>query len=441
MPYVIVGILIVAVIAVFFVLKSKKSAGRSGGKSQSQIIREAKRKLDRNPDDTEGLSELGDIYFQNKLWDKALPIYERLYKLAAKDPKVDSFQSILRHGVCFMNLDNLPEAIKSLSLAYQMNSRDFEVNYYMGIAMFKDKNYDKAVPCLKKALAINPEAEGVYLILGQSYYYGNHYRDSLPCFKRALDEDPTNKEALFDMADAMNIGGHGDKSIKVFMHLRADPVYGPRSCLEAGVYHIKMGDYDAAIQDFEVGMKHTNIETDVLLDLQYRTAQCYFNKNDFATGLQLLNKIRLSNANYKDVNALISRYQELSQNTNLQIYLSAGASDFVALCRKFIETIYRGSQVKIMDIQVQPAYTDILAEVDTVKITDIELFRFFRTSGSSGELYVRDLHGHMHDVKADRGFCITAGVFSEDAQKYIEGRPLDLIEKSRLVKVLKSITL
>ena len=441
MPYVIVGILIVAVIAVFFVLKSKKSAGRSGGKSQSQIIREAKRKLDRNPDDVEGLSELGDIYFQNKLWDKALPIYERLYKLAAKDPKVDSFQSILRHGVCFMNLDNLPEAIKSLSLAYQMNSRDFEVNYYMGIAMFKDKNYDKAVPCLKKALAINPEAEGVYLILGQSYYYGNHYRDSLPCFKRALDEDPTNKEALFDMADAMNIGGHGDKSIKVFMHLRADPVYGPRSCLEAGVYHIKMDDYDAAIQDFEVGMKHTNIETDVLLDLQYRTAQCYFNKNDFATGLQLLNKIRLSNANYKDVNALISRYQELSQNTNLQIYLSAGASDFVALCRKFIETIYRGSQVKIMDIQVQPAYTDILAEVDTVKITDIELFRFFRTSGSSGELYVRDLHGHMHDVKADRGFCITAGVFSEDAQKYIEGRPLDLIEKSRLVKVLKSITL
>ena len=441
MPYVIIGILIVAAVAVFFVLKSKKSAGRSGGKSQSQIIREAKRKLDRNPDDVEGLSELGDIYFQNKLWDKALPIYERLYKLAAKDPKVDSFQSILRHGVCFMNLDNLPEAIKSLSLAYQMNSRDFEVNYYMGIAMFKDKNYDKAVPCLKKALAINPEAEGVYLILGQSYYYGNHYRDSLPCFKRALDEDPTNKEALFDMADAMNIGGHGDKSIKVFMHLRADPVYGPRSCLEAGVYHIKMDDYDAAIQDFEVGMKHTNIETDVLLDLQYRTAQCYFNKNDFATGLQLLNKIRLSNANYKDVNALISRYQELSQNTNLQIYLSAGASDFVALCRKFIETIYRGSQVKIMDIQVQPAYTDILAEVDTVKITDIELFRFFRTSGSSGELYVRDLHGHMHDVKADRGFCITAGVFSEDAQKYIEGRPLDLIEKSRLVKVLKSITL
>ncbi len=428
--------------AIFFILKNKGGTSKNGGgKSQTQIIREAKRKLDRNPDDPDGLSELGDIYFQNKLWDKALPIYSRLYTLAAKDPRIDNFKSLLRHGICLLNMDNIQEAIKSLTMAYQIQSHDFEVNYYMGLAMFKDKQYDKAVPCLKKALIINPDAEGVYLVLGQSYYYGNHYRDSLPCFKRALDEDPTNKEALFDMADAMNIGGHGDKSIKVFMHLRADPVYGPKSCLEAGVYHIKMGDYDAAIQDFEVGMKHQNIEQDVLLDLQYRTAQCYFSKNDFAKGLQLLNSIRLVNANYKDVNALTSRYQELSQNTNLQIYLSSGTSDFVALCRKFIETVYRGSQVKIMDIQVQPAYTDILAEVDTVKTSDIELFRFFRTSGSSGELYVRDLHGHMHDVKADRGFCITAGVFSEDAHKYIDGRPLDLVEKPRLVKVLKSISL
>lgn len=439
----IIGIIVIGVVITFFVLKGKKGNGvrMGGGKSQAQIIRDARRKLDKNPNDPDGLMELGGLYYQNQLWDKALPIYERLYNLGGKDPRVNTFQAILRHGVCLLNLNNIPESVKSLSLAYKMDPHDFEVNYYMGIAMYNDKQYDKAVPCLKKALVINPNAEGVYLVLGQSYYYGNHYRDSLPCFKRALDEDPTNKEALFDMADAMNIGGHGEKSIKVFMHLRADPVYGPKSCLEAGVYHMKTGDYDAAIQDFEVGMKHNNIATEVLLDLEYRTAQCYFSKNDFAKGLQLLNSIRGVNANYKDVNALASRYQELSQNSNLQIYLSAGASDFVALCRKFIETVYRGSQVKIMDIQVQPAYTDILAEVDSPRYTDTELFRFFRTSGSSGELYVRDLHGHMHDVKADRGFCITAGVFSEDAHKYIEGRPLDLVEKNKLVKVLKSISI
>ena len=47
----------------------------------------------------------------------------------------------------------------------------------------------------------------------------------------------------------------------------------------------------------------------------------------------------------------------------------------------------------------------------------------------------------MHDVKADRGFCITAGIFTEEAHKYIEGRPLDLVEKAKLTKVLKAVSI
>jgi len=444
----IVGIFILAIIIVIMVVLGQKSGTSSGlggksakTKSQTQVIREAQRKLDKNPQDPEGLSELGNLYFQNAVWEKALPIYDTLFRLATQDHRVDGFQAVLRHGICALNLDKMQEAMASLSAAYKINPHDFDVNYNMGLAMFKNKQYDKAIPCLKKALITNPEAEGVYLILGQSYYYSHHYHDSLPCFKRALGEDPANKEALFDMADAMNMEGHGDKAIKVFMHLRPDPVYGPKACLEAGIYHMKTNDFDAAIQDFEIGLRHENTAADITLDLEYRMAQCYFSKNDFGRGLQLLNKIRSINSNYKDVNALANRYQELSQNKNLQVYLSSGASDFVNLCRKFIETLYHGSVIKIQDINVQPAYTDIIAEVDTPKWSDTEVFRFFRTSGSTGELFVRDFHGHLHDVKADRGFCITAGIFTEEAHKYIDGRPLDLIEKPQLTKVLKSVAL
>ena len=68
------------------------------------------------------------------------------------------------------------------------------------------------------------------------------------------------------------------------------------------------------------------------------------------------------------------------------------------------------------------------------------LFRFFRTTGATGEIYVREFHGHMSDVKAARGFCISAGTFTEEARKYIEGRPIDLIEKNDLTKILKQIS-
>ena len=45
----------------------------------------------------------------------------------------------------------------------------------------------------------------------------------------------------------------------------------------------------------------------------------------------------------------------------------------------------------------------------------------------------------MRDTKVDRGFCLTAGTYSAEAQKYVEGRPIDLIEKQKLITVLKKI--
>ena len=58
-----------------------------------------------------------------------------------------------------------------------------------------------------------------------------------------------------------------------------------------------------------------------------------------------------------------------------------------------------------------------------------------------GDINVRDFHSKLRDTKCDTGVCITMGHFSESAHKYIDGRPVDLIEKDELVKILKRINL
>ncbi len=449
--YVIAAIVVMGVILLLMAIMGRKRGGSSSSsigkdrngkpKTQTQIIREANKRLAKDPHDPAGLEPMGEVYFTSKLWEKALPIYSDLSRLAATKTSINAFQAYLRYGICCINLDKIPEGIQALSTAYNLDSHNFDVNFYLGMACFKSKQYDKAIPCLKKSLVAKPEATGVYLVLGQCLYMGHHYRESLPCFKKALDEDPSNKEALFCMADAMTEEGHGDKAIKVFTHLRPDPIYGAKSCLAAGIYHTKKNDLETAAQDLEIGLKHENTPPELKLEIEYRLAQVYFSQNQIGKGLQLLKLIRNTNTNYKDVNALISRYQELSQNSNLQIYISAGNSDFVSLCRKFIATKYHNGTVKIQDISVGQLYTDILADVSSSRWEDTELFRFFRTTGSTGELYIREFHGKMQDIKADRGFCVTAGNFSDESRKYIEGRPLDLIEKVELTKILKQITM
>lgn len=443
MSFLIAAVLMIALCAVLTLFMGKKDSKKGKGvKNKAQIVREANRRLAKNPHDPLGLVPLGEIYFESQLWDKAYNVYSDLVKiaLAKNDGSIDLFSSLLRQGITALHLEKLPEATQSLMSAIKINSVAFEPNYYLGKTMSLLEQYDKAIPLFKKALLAKPEATDIYIQLGQCFYKAKKYRDSLPCFKRALDEDPGNKEALFHMADAMSYEGHPEKAIKVFMHLRADPTYGPRSCLQAGIFHLKTNEAMAAIQDLEIGLKHENIPPEIKIELEYNLARSYFEANMIPKGLGMLKTIRTKNANYKDVNTLISRYQELSQNSNLQIYISANSGEFATLCRKFISTKYRNSTVRIQSIDVDVLYTDILAEIFSSKWEDVALFRFFRTTGATGEIYVREFHGHMSDVKAARGFCISAGTFTEEARKYIEGRPIDLIEKNDLTKILKQIS-
>lgn len=449
-PFVIAGVLVVSVVTLLMIIVNRKDrlikdsqkGGHGRAKSQNQIIREANRRLAKNPNDPEGLIALGEVYFNARLWQKAYDIYFKLSKIAVDNKLVDSFTSNLRAGLCAMELEKPQEAVAIMSSIYNLNPHNFDLNINLGKALYKSKLYDKAVPCLKKSIVINPEAEGAYYYLAQSYFYGKHYRDALPCYKKALDEQPNNKECLFNMAMAMVQENHADKAVKIFMHLRADSVYGPQSCLESGRFHSMVKQNDEAIQDFQIGLRHENVPPEIKVDLEYRLAQCYFTSGNIGDGLALLKQIKMTIPGYKDVESLIARYQELSQNSNLKIYLTGSQGDFVALCRKFVAVFYKGlhGNVKIQSIDSQPSYTDITAEVSTIKWEDVEIFRFFRSQTVIGEIYIRELHGHLQDIKADKGICVTAGVYSEEAQRFTEGRPLDLIDKMALIKVLKTIS-
>lgn len=446
MSYLIAGVIMIALVAVLTLFMGKNGGGstkdkKTSNRNKAQIIKEANKKLAKNPHDPAGLIPLGDVYFSSQIWDKAYLIYNDLSKLDSKSGFVNLDECFLRLGISALQLGKNPEAVQALVSAYKINSVSFENNFYLGKAMFNQKLYEKSVPLFKKAILAKPESTGVYFLLAQSLYFAKKYRECLSFFKKALDEDPSNKEALFNMSDAMFQEGRGDRAIKIFMHLRADPIYGARSCLRAGIFHTKINDLNSAIQDYEIGLKHENEPSDIRVEIEYNLARCYFEKNQIAKGLALLKAIRNSVQNYKDVNSLINRYQELSQNNNLQIYISANSNDFVTLCRKFILTKYKNSNVKIQNIEKDSLYTDILAEIFAATWQDVVLFRFFRTTGSVGEIYIREFHEHMNDVNAERGFCVSAGIFSEESKKYIEGRPIDLIEKTELTKILKQISI
>ena len=440
--YVISFFIICAVVAaVIFAVTTLKDRENSfaGKKNKATIIREASKRLNQNPNDSTALLMLGDIYFQDQDWEKTYTSYAPLLnQLNGRTPS-EQFEIASRYGIGAVKTNRLAEAKKGFMMAKNIDPNHFEVNYNLGYLYYTQKEYEKAVPFLRKALVRQPDNPNALKYLAYTLQNLRKYQEALPNLKKVLDVQPDNKEVLFAMGECFYEVGSNEQALKIFTHLRVSPDVGPRAALYAGLIRSRANQLEKAVEDFEIGLKHDNIPIEISNELRYNLANARIKTQDLQKALMQLKEIQAVSPGYKDVASLIMRYQELNQNQNLHLYLMAGQSEFVGLCRKIVSKFYKDAKVKIVDITVLTTHTDIIAEIDTPKWSDVVIFRFFRSQGSVGELVLRDFHARLKEMKGGKGICMTAGTFTEEARRFTEGRPLDLFDKVRLNKVLNAI--
>ena len=439
-PILIAALVLGLVVIVIITLLTRSGSDKKHVKGRDAIMRSANKKLAQNPRDNEALLAIGDIYYQEENWDLARQTYETLSEMTSLYPTMDEFLINLRSGVSAMKLNLQNEALRPLSTALAINPADFETNYNLGSLEFQRKNYEKAIQHFQKARMRDPEHAPTLRGLGHSLFKTRKYKEALAFIRKAIDLAPEDKESLYTLGECYYEANQTEQAVKIFAHLRADPVMGPNSCLFSGSINMNARQFSKAIEDFEIGLKHENIKPEILIELKYRLANAYLRQNEIGSAIALLREVNLINSSYKDVNNLLSRYQELNANKNLQIYLMSPQADFIALCRKIVMGYFPKAKVKITNISVQKnEWTDILAEVDTPKWADVVLFRFNRGQGSVGELLVRDFNSHIKEVKAGKGICVTPGGFSDEAKRYTEARLIDLIPKERLNAILNAV--
>ena len=439
-------IALILIASIFLFVMSHKHGSIFGSgkmrKNREFALKEANKRLSQNPNDPEALYTLAGIYFEESNWDKSMKAYETLTEIISANPTkgIDKFEVFLRYGLSARKLNLFEQAYKGFSVAKGLRNDNFEANYELGSIEFERKNYEKAVQLLQQARIQQPDNPAVLRSLGHAFFRLKKPKDAMNFIRKAIDLAPDDKESLYTLAECYHEARQLEQALRIFNHLRADPILGPNSCLIAGSIRLEMRQYESAVHDFEIGLRHQNIRIDILMELRYKLASTLIKLNEIGKAIPFLKQIQSENASYKDVNILLGKYVELHANRNLQIFLMAPSADFIALCRKIVMGYFPRAKVKITNITVAKSdWADILAEVDTVKWSDLIMFRFIRTQGLVGELTVRDFHSHLKDVKAGKGICMSVGTYSEEAKRYTEARLIDLIEKGQLQGILNSL--
>jgi tetratricopeptide (TPR) repeat protein len=448
MPLPVVVALLVAAIVVLggvIVVSSRTSSRASKEKPKQKqdrttILKEANKALASNPRDHRALRAIADLYYEEKTYDKAMRTYGNLVNMAATIPEIVEWDVTMRYALCAMQLQNYEDAYKSLLVARTLNEESFEINYNLGYLEYKRNNPERAVQLLKQALDVQPEHVAARRYAGRALYRVQRYKDAMRYLKQVVDVEPDDKETMFFLAQCFFELGQNEQALAIFSHLRPDPVLGPHSALFAGSIRLSKQDVDKAIIDYELGLRHEKIKRDVELELRYRLAGAYMKQQEIGKALTQLSEIHSVNPGYKDVAAQISRNKELHSNRHLQTYLIAPTNEFVTLCRRMVTTFFKNAKVKIVDVQVtRNEHADILTEIETAKWEDTILFRFVRGTGQVGELLVRELNSRLKETRAGRGFCISAGSYSETAVHYVEARLIDLLDKKELLKIFNKL--
>jgi len=444
LPYIaIIAVVILGSILSLVLVKSSSNGKKSDkydGKTKSAIVKEANKKLASNPKDPNALMAIADLNFGDNHFSKAMKTYRMLVDLCAVNPDLDEYKINLRYGICAMEEKIYKEAYKSLMLARNTKPEDFQTNAYLGKIEFLMKKYDRAISYLLFALKIKPDHNDSLRLLGMSYFKMKKYKEAVSRLNRAVNGHPDDKESLFALAISCNETGRVEHALKIFSHLRPDPVWGPKSALYSGTIHTKMRKFDKAVTDYEIGLKHENIPDEIQMELKYRLAGVHSSQGQLDKALEVLRDITRINPSYKDIQTQIRKYRELSSNKNLQVYLNAPSTDFVSLCRNITNIVIKKTKVNIVDVSFNNAeYVDIIAEVRAQKWEDLILFRYVRTDGMVGQMMVRDLYEQLKELHAGRGFCFSAGGFTEGAEEWVEARLIDLISKDKLIQYLNKV--
>ncbi|MGC8865060.1 MAG: tetratricopeptide repeat protein [Bacteroidales bacterium] len=219
-----------------------------------------------HPGDPDAQRIGGDVFFIDKVYDKAATFYERLLKLGNYP-----YQSVENLMFCYINL-NYNEALNRIA---RKAADEFPYqplpHYFCGMSYFADSNYSSAIAELEKAAQYGsniPELQKpVYTALGDLYGYLKDYDQSYMYYEKVLSIDSLNALVLNNYAYSLaerkiNL----DKALKMSeMSLKIDSVQS--SYLDTyGWVLFRLGRYQEALNYIKKALQHRESPDPVLLE-------------------------------------------------------------------------------------------------------------------------------------------------------------------------------
>jgi len=340
----------------------------------------------------------------------------------------------------YLRFNQYEEAQKEYLLLIQLEP-DKAQNYFLAGKLFELRDHpDKAVKYYKKTIELDKRHADAYARLGNILFRAKRLPDARSALEQATRLQPGNALASYYLGKISKENKDFKEALQYFEKSIKDPELRVKSLVERGTCFISMGDMSRAESELERALKQGAVDDAIeTIHARYLLAYCYENARKFDEAIVQWQKIQAKKPGFRDVATKLAEYQDLQNNDHMKDFLVAGDEQFAIICKAIVQglgqTVQEGKAI-------EDGYEIIAGESqtkwrNTKKLPTI--YRFVRVTESIEEVKIRDFYESIKVNPVRKGIYITSSVFSRGAREFAESRPLDLIDKDRLQKLLEQV--
>ncbi len=383
---------------------------------------------------------LGEAYYKEKKYELAIVEYKYVLKIGDFTKQLSEVMVRKRLAHIYRSLNQIDEAQKELILVANLEPDNSNVLFEIG-ELFYMRNYtDNAVAYFQKALRMNPQHSDSHYYLGIIFYRSGKFDEAQTSLNRAIQYNPKNYKAHLYLGLVSKAMGQFDKATKEFEIAERDPEVRLRALLENGKTFLERGNLTKAIVELERALKFSAEENDITIEVRYWLATCYEKNRDLSSAIEQWEIISQHRPSYKDVPEKLVVYSDLRTDDRLKDFLTASMVNFQNLCQKVVDAM---GYTVVESTPVKDDGVDIIATEKELKWRNARrmnvVIKIRRVTSPIGEISIREMHEEMKKVSSTKGIYITTSTFAPSAVEYASTRPIDLVDKSKLVEILKKM--
>jgi tetratricopeptide (TPR) repeat protein len=405
-------------------------------------LRQVKVLLVRNERNIDAHWLLGECYRKENRPELALVEYKYIINAARFSHAASKRKVLERLGEMYLQLGQLDEAQKEFILLSKIEPDNYELSFKIA-RLFEERDYtDSALSHYLKVIGQNPSYAPAHFRLGVIYFKKNALSEAGQELLEAVKLDKENYAAYYYLGKIARMTGDKNRALSMFDKALHDGELRQRSYLEKATIFVAEKTYEDAIDHLLKAAELGEKDTAVIMAVRYVLAQCYESIDDLRNAVEQWEWLYERKPGYADVEAKLSLYGALRADDKLKDFLIAPGDKFSQYCEHIITLLGLKVHQVISSNTDTRDYTAYDADRRPMRgVSGLCLVRLIRSTDPVGYEEARGLYDAMRKMNASRSICVTASKFTKNAVEFSQIRPVDLIEKDELTKLLQKITI